>query len=91
MEPLFKFASGYIKSPEATEKCAYCTYRVGDRHLKRIGSSYSYLWRNFGFYWVYILFNIGAMILLYYFIHVRRASFKKSRLVKSILGRIKKE
>lgn len=91
MEPFFKFASGYIKNPEATERCAYCTYRVGDEYLKRIGSSYGYLWRNFGFYWVYIFFNIGAMVLLYYFIHTRQVSFKESRLVKSILGKIKKE
>lgn len=91
MEPFFKFASCYTKNPEVTERCAYCNYRVDDEYLKRIGSSYGYLWKNFGFYWVYIFFNIGAMVLLYYFIHVRQVSFKESRLVKSILGKIKKE
>lgn len=91
MEPFLKLASGYVKNPDATEKCAYCTYRVGDEYLKRIGSSYSYMWRNFGFFWVYIIFNLAAMVVLYYLFHVRKISLKDSKLTRAIMSKVKKE
>ncbi|CAI4331039.1 BAQ_1a_G0008910.mRNA.1.CDS.1 [Saccharomyces cerevisiae] len=86
MKPFLEKATGYIENPDATSDCAYCIYEVGDNYLTHIGSKYSYLWRNFGFYWIYIFFNIIAMICVYYVFHVRQSSFLSP---VSILNRIK--
>ncbi|EDO19286.1 hypothetical protein Kpol_1036p28 [Vanderwaltozyma polyspora DSM 70294] len=77
MEPFLNRSTGYIVDPSSTTECAYCIYNVGDDYLTHISSSYSYLWRNFGFYWAYIGFNICAMIGVYYIFHVRKISMIK--------------
>lgn len=74
MEEFLSKAQGYIQNPEATENCAYCLSSVGDEYLRRIGASYSYLWRNFGIYWIFIVFNFFAMVAVYYIFHVRKVS-----------------
>ena len=74
MAPFLSRATGYIADPDATSNCAYCLYSVGDEYLTRISASYSYLWRNFGIYWAYIIFNLFAMVTLYYIFHVKKLS-----------------
>lgn len=86
MAPFLSKATGYIQNPEATENCAYCMYSTGDDYLKRIGASYSYLWRNFGFYWVYIVFNLVAMVLIYYLFHVRQVSLLDLQAVQNAIA-----
>lgn len=71
MEKFLSQSTGYIANPDATEDCAYCLYSVGDDYLHHIGASYGFLWRNFGFYWIYIVFNLFAMVGIYYIFHVR--------------------
>lgn len=66
--------AGYLLNPDATSSCEYCPYKVGDQYLTTVRISHSYLWRNFGFMWVYIGFNITAMICCYYFFRVRKGS-----------------
>ncbi|CAM9010933.1 unnamed protein product [Wickerhamomyces anomalus] len=61
---------GYLLNGNGTSNCAYCKYSVGDDYLKSVSVSYSYVWRNFGFMWVYIIFNICAMCVLYYIFRV---------------------
>lgn len=65
---------GYISNPEATTNCGYCQYSVGDEYLATVGVKFSYRWRNFGFMWVYILFNIFSMCALYYIFRVANIS-----------------
>ncbi|SCU81027.1 LANO_0B01794g1_1 [Lachancea nothofagi CBS 11611] len=91
MKDFLSTASGYIYNPDATENCGYCVFKVGDDYLSQIGASYSNIWRNFGFYWVYIIFNIFGMITLYYIFHVSSFSLKETKLGKAIMGRLKKE
>ncbi|QLG71869.1 hypothetical protein HG535_0C02190 [Zygotorulaspora mrakii] len=74
MESFLSTNTGYVNNPDATQDCAYCLYSVGDEYLRRIGGSYSYLWRNFGLYWAYIIFNFFAMVAIYYLFHVRQVS-----------------
>ncbi|AET39067.1 uncharacterized protein Ecym_3604 [Eremothecium cymbalariae DBVPG len=76
MSDFLKSASGYIQNPDATANCAYCTYTVGDEYLASISSKYSYIWRNFGLFWLYIGFNFIAMLGLYVVFH-STFSFKK--------------
>lgn len=61
---------GYVMNPEDRSNCAYCTYKVGDQYMNTLSFKYSYLWRNFGFYWVYILFNLVGMLVAYYIFHI---------------------
>ncbi|CAD6608928.1 XXYS1_4_G0045650.mRNA.1.CDS.1 [Saccharomyces cerevisiae] len=86
MKPFLEKATGYIENPDATSDCAYCIYEVGDNYLTHISSKYSYLWRNFGIFWIYIFFNIIAMVCVYYVFHVRQSSFLSP---VSILNKIK--
>ncbi|CAL9734615.1 protein Snq2p [Monosporozyma servazzii] len=90
MEAFLSHATGYIVNPDATSECAYCIYSVGDEYLSHISASYSYLWRNFGIYFAYILFNIVGMVLTYYLFHVKGISFFKLDKIKSLLVRKKK-
>ncbi|SCW04561.1 LAFE_0H16270g1_1 [Lachancea fermentati] len=84
-------ATGYVSNPDATSNCGYCVYRVGDEYLTKIGAKFSYIWRNFGFFWAYIGFNICAMVLMYYVVHVSNFSIKDLKPVKAIMNRVKKE
>ncbi|SCU78297.1 LAME_0A04016g1_1 [Lachancea meyersii CBS 8951] len=91
MKDFLAMSSGYVYNPEATQDCGYCVFKVGDDYLKQISASYSYIWRNFGFYWVYIGFNIFAMVALYYIFHVNTFSLKETKVGRAIMGKFKKE
>ncbi|KAH3683876.1 hypothetical protein WICPIJ_005159, partial [Wickerhamomyces pijperi] len=64
--PFAKVAPGYISVVGDGSECAYCPYKIGDEFLSTVGIKYSYIWRNFGFYWVYVVFNLVAMCALFY-------------------------
>ncbi|CCD25960.2 pleiotropic drug resistance family ABC transporter NDAI_0G01840 [Naumovozyma dairenensis CBS 421] len=89
MEPFLSRATGYITDPASTSNCSYCLYKVGDEYLTRMESSYSYLWRNFGIFWIYIIFNLFGMIAVYYIFHVKKLSIFRLRLVKKFLDKIR--
>lgn len=91
MADFLKSAPGYINNPDATENCGYCVFKVGDDYLKQIDTSFGNIWRNFGFFWVYIFFNVFAMLVLYYVFHVSNFSLKETRIVKKLMGKIRKE
>ena len=88
-KPYFNFGTGYIANPQATSDCEYCLYKVGDEYLTHLEASYSYLWRNFGFLWAYIIFNIFGMMAVYYV--VRQFSPMNIGIVKNLIARFKKE
>ncbi|CCE65639.1 hypothetical protein TPHA_0M00640 [Tetrapisispora phaffii CBS 4417] len=90
LERFLETNTGYVSNPNDTANCGYCIYSVGDEYLTYIGSSYSYLWRNFGFYWAYIGFNICAMVGVYYIVHVRGVSFISPEKISKFLKRFKK-
>lgn len=70
--PFVSAVGGYLNNPSSTSDCAYCRYRVGDEYLATINVSYSYRWRNVGFICAYILFNMVAMLGLYYVFRVKQ-------------------
>lgn len=65
-------AGGYLEpgTEQSTDMCNYC--RMGDTNvfLASVNSYYSDRWRNFGLGWVYIIFNIGAALALYWLVRV---------------------
>ncbi|CAI4037900.1 hypothetical protein SMKI_04G2360 [Saccharomyces mikatae IFO 1815] len=91
MKPFLEKATGYIENPDATSDCAYCIYEVGDNYLSHISSKYSYLWRNFGIYWIYIFFNIIAMVCVYYIFHVRQSSILSPASILKNIKNIRKK
>ncbi|EDO17450.1 hypothetical protein Kpol_1037p47 [Vanderwaltozyma polyspora DSM 70294] len=86
MAPFLTIAPGYINNPDSTSNCGYCLYSVGDSYLERVSASYSNLWRNFGFYWAYIVFNLIAMVVSYYIFHILKIPSKIIHIIKNALA-----
>ncbi|KAI9428628.1 pleiotropic drug resistance ABC transporter [Lactarius indigo] len=67
---LSKFISttgGYVMNPSATDNCQFCSYRTTDEFLRSNSNIFwSHHWRNFGFMWIYIGFNIFAVYAMTY-------------------------
>ncbi|PYI28297.1 putative ABC multidrug transporter [Aspergillus indologenus CBS 114.80] len=75
-------AVGYLKNPNATASCEYCSMSVADQYLAGVNIFYSERWRNFGIFWVYIVVDIAAAVFLYYAFRVKKwslASLKKGK------------
>ncbi|KJY00318.1 ABC transporter like protein [Zymoseptoria brevis] len=72
-------ATGYLQNPDATADCGYCSIRVADTFLSGVGISWSNRWRDFGLVWVYVFFNLGMAVFLYWFFRVRSHSKKTSK------------
>ncbi|KAH8684103.1 ABC-2 type transporter-domain-containing protein [Ilyonectria robusta] len=67
---------GYLLNPEATSECSYCRMKDTNVFLSGISSEYSTRWRDFGFMWVYIVFNIVAALALYYLVRMPKGKKK---------------
>ena len=77
MEPFIKAAhTGYLKDPDATSNCMFCTISKTDVYLSGISSNFNDAWRNFGLMWAYIVFNIFGAVFIYWLARVPKG--KKS-------------
>lgn len=72
MEPYIGTMGGYLKDGTATSDCHFCPIKDTNVFLSRVSSSYADIWRNFGIMWVFIVFNIIAACLLYWWVRVPR-------------------
>ncbi|ODA80911.1 hypothetical protein RJ55_03871 [Drechmeria coniospora] len=77
LAPLAGTGPGVLQNPNATEACAFCPVTTADELLAPSGIYWSERFRNFGIFWVYIVFDVCAAVFLYYFFRVRQP--KKSR------------
>ncbi|EAW09321.1 putative ABC multidrug transporter [Aspergillus clavatus NRRL 1] len=68
-------APGYLNNPNATSSCEYCSVSVADQYLSSVSIHWDERWRNFGIFWVYIVFDIAAAVLLYYCFRVKKWDF----------------
>lgn len=82
--------SGYISNPDSNSNCAYCRFSVGDDFLHTVGIKWNQRWRDFGFIWVYIIFNIVAMLLMYWLIRVPHKKFSLGKIMTKISSIFKK-
>ncbi|ODV86076.1 hypothetical protein CANARDRAFT_197791 [[Candida] arabinofermentans NRRL YB-2248] len=57
---------GYLKSATQIAFCTYCSYASGEEFTRQINMKYSQVWRNFGIFWIYVVFNVIAMLIGYY-------------------------
>jgi len=86
-------AGGSVYNPNATSNCEYCPLTVADQQLARNAIYWGQRWRNFGFVWAYIVFNICGAVLLYYMFRVRGHSGRATRFgerMKRIFGGVRK-
>ncbi|KAF8497411.1 ABC-2 type transporter-domain-containing protein [Russula emetica] len=68
-------SGGYITNPNALDNCQYCSYRTTDEFLQSNSNIfYSHHWRNFGFMWIYVGFNIFAVFAMTYIFRIRGPS-----------------
>ena len=79
-------APGQLLNPGATTLCNYCPLQNADQYLATRSISWSDRWRNFGLFWVYVVFNLSAAFLLYYIFRVRPIQ-RKSKAPKALRGR----
>nr|UJH94460.1 Cdr4 [Starmerella bombicola] len=72
-------STGYLRYPNATGECSYCSLKSTNQYLATIESSYDVRWRKFGYMWAFIAFNFIAAIFLYWLARVPKS---KSRTKK---------
>ncbi|KAI1390698.1 ABC-2 type transporter-domain-containing protein [Hypoxylon trugodes] len=82
MAPFNQVAFGAVYNPEATSACEFCSLSNTNTFLATVDTFYSDRWRNFGLIWVYIAFNTGATLLLYWLARVPK-KFSWKALLKS--------
>lgn len=70
-------AGGSLRNPQATGQCQYCQMDSTDQFLRRIHASWDTRWRDFGLLWVYITFNVGAAVFLYWAFRVPKTKKMK--------------
>lgn len=79
MKRYLETAGGYVVNLEASNgtQCQYCTISDTNAFLATRGVSFERWWRDFGFMWAYILFNIVAALGIYWVVRVPKT--KKSK------------
>ncbi|KAI0298342.1 ABC-2 type transporter-domain-containing protein [Multifurca ochricompacta] len=65
-------SGGYVTNPTAVDNCHFCSYRTSDQFLQSNSNVFwSHHWRNFGFMWIYIGFNVFAVFAMTYIFRIR--------------------
>ncbi|KAJ6486867.1 ABC-2 type transporter-domain-containing protein [Mycena sanguinolenta] len=68
--PYAKLAGGSVLNPDATADCQFCALSDTNVYLESLKVFYDQRWRNFGFLWIYIGFNVIAALFLYWLLRV---------------------
>jgi ATP-binding cassette subfamily G (WHITE) protein 2 (PDR) len=74
LRPFFEslHAPGYLVNPTATTGCEYCPLSLADQFLAQRDIFWDERWRNLGLGCVYIGFNVGMTVVLYWVFRVKR-------------------
>lgn len=67
-------SAGYLRDPNSTNLCEYCSNSNTNQYLEQINAPYSQRWPQFGYFWVYVIFNYGIAIVLYWIARVPKSS-----------------
>jgi ATP-binding cassette, subfamily G (WHITE), member 2, SNQ2 len=52
---------GYLTNPDASTACNFCSSRTTDQWMEpTFNIFYQHHWRDFGLFWVYIIFNVSC-------------------------------
>ncbi|KAK1964366.1 ABC-2 type transporter [Colletotrichum sublineola] len=69
-------AGGYLSNPDAGNGaiCQYCALATTDAFLRGNNIEFRNRWRDFGFLWVYTIFNIAMTGLIYWLVRMPKKS-----------------
>ncbi|KIY64375.1 AtrD, ABC-transporter [Cylindrobasidium torrendii FP15055 ss-10] len=67
---------GKVMNPNATQDCHFCAVTSTNTFLTQVSADYDERWRNYGIFWVYIIFNIFGALFLYWLARVPKGSNK---------------
>jgi ATP-binding cassette, subfamily G (WHITE), member 2, PDR len=70
LAPYMEQAGGYLVDGNSTVACQFCSVDDTNLFLKGVRSDYEDRWRNFGILWVYVFFNIGGALVVYWLVRV---------------------
>jgi ABC-type multidrug transport system permease subunit len=79
-------AGGYLRDPNATSGCEFCSIETTDAFLTRLSVNYDDAWRNFGILWAYVIFNIFAALALYWLVRMPKTKRDKKEAAQSTSG-----
>ncbi|KAK9463807.1 ABC-2 type transporter-domain-containing protein [Lipomyces oligophaga] len=68
--PYIDAAGGYLQNPNATSECSYCQVKETNVYLASLSTYYSHRWRDFGFMFIYVAFNICGAFFFYWLARV---------------------
>jgi len=83
---------GLVYNPDATSNCEYCAFANGDQFLASLNLYWSHRWRDFGIIIGYAIFNVLAILCLFYFFRIKqwkKAVHSKSK--KALAAETEKE
>lgn len=77
---------GYLTAAteNATSDCSFCTVDDTNTFLSSFGANYTHRWRNFGFIFVYLIFNIFAAVGLYWLARVPKGKREENETQEEI-------
>ncbi|THH15930.1 hypothetical protein EW146_g4638 [Bondarzewia mesenterica] len=70
---------GSLANPNATSDCQFCEMTTTNTFLTQVNSHYDLRWRNFGFLWAFILFNVAGAVFFYWLARVPKGSRVKKQ------------
>jgi ABC-type multidrug transport system permease subunit len=83
MGDYIKMVGGYFVDPDVTQNCEFCTVAKTNTYLAGVNIDYADRWRNFGLLWVYIFFNMGAALFIYWLARMPKKTLKNAKKEKA--------
>jgi len=79
LAPYIETSGGYLtpQSMSSTTECVFCSGSDTNVFLRSVSAEYGDRWRNLGIFVVYMVFNVGAAIGLYWLVRVPKEKKKK--------------
>ncbi|KAF8900925.1 putative ABC transporter [Mucidula mucida] len=68
---------GIVHNPSASSDCQFCSITSTNTFLKQVGVEFDDRLRNYGIFWVFIVFNVFAALFLYWLARVPKGSKAK--------------
>lgn len=72
LSPYLHAVGGRLLNPDAVRKCELCPLAETNDVLAALGTHYGQRWRDVGFMFAYVVFNVGGAFVLYWIGRGRR-------------------
>lgn len=79
LAPYIETSGGYLtpESMTSTTQCVFCSGNDTNVFLKGVSAEYRDRWRNLGIFGIYLLFNVGAAVVLFWLVRVPKGEREK--------------